>query len=275
MLNERTCDVITTTFNPEYCSFWHVERDSFATPFTPAYRGVTEPENLYAIFRTYRGVGKLVTKNKTYYLNSESLIILRVDSILTYNPPKDNEWEYVCINYTSNEHIPYFSHNVIYDIPTLNNEKGMIENIFKLSKSAGNIYKEIAHLKITECILNWITIHQSKQIQNLPYAEEINKCVVFINENLSSALKTSDLAKKYRLSESTFYRAFVSIMGISPKQYIIQQRLNTAAFLLKVTAKTIQTISYEVGYYSEFQFSRDFKKKYGNAPSNFRNNRSK
>lgn len=273
MLNERTCGEVFNTFIPEYCSFWHVERDFLATPFTPALRGPTEPENLYGIFRTYRGIGKMVTKNKTYYLNAGSLIILKIGTILTYNPPKDNDWEYVCVNYTSPDPIPYFNHNIVYDIPFLNDEKGFIENILKSSRKVGNIYKQLSHLKITELILNWADAHQAKQIQVLPYAEEINKCLVYINENLSDPLKTSDLAKKYGLSESTFYRSFTSIVGISPKQYIIQQRLSTAAFLLKITARTIQSISYEVGYYSEFQFSRDFKKKYGNSPSNFRNKR--
>jgi AraC-like DNA-binding protein len=130
-------------------------------------------------------------------------------------------------------------------------------------------------LKITELLLSWAERHQEKQIQVLPYAEEINNCVVFINENLSSPLKISDLAKNYGLSESTFYRAFTSIVGVSPKQYIIQQRLTTAAFLLKITTRTIQSIAYDVGYYSEFQFSRDFKKKYSSSPSVFRNQSSK
>ena len=270
MIKERTAGQVFNTFIPEYCSFWHVERDFNAPPFTPALRGATEPENLYGIFRTYRGTGKMVTKNKTYYLTAGSLVILKIDTILTYNPPKDNDWEYVCVNYTSPNNIPYFNHNVVYEVPFLNDEKEVIQEIFKVSKQTETIYKQLCYLKITELIMNWAKVHQEKQIQVLPYAEEINHCIVYINENLSAPLKTSDLAKKYGLSESTFYRAFTAITGISPKHYIVQQRLTNAAFLLKITARTIQSISYEVGYYSEFQFSRDFKKRYGIPPSLFR-----
>lgn len=80
------------------------------------------------------------------------------------------------------------------------------------------------------------------------------------------SLRICELAKKYGLSESSFYRAFLSAVGISPKSYIVQQRLAKAAFLLKSTKKTVQIISYEIGYYSEFQFSRDLKKHYKLSP---------
>jgi hypothetical protein len=85
MLNERTCGEVFNTFIPEYCSFWHVERDFLATPFTPALRGPTEPENLYGIFRTYRGIGKMVTKNKTYYLTiaeAGGTIVERIEFVI-------------------------------------------------------------------------------------------------------------------------------------------------------------------------------------------------
>lgn len=272
MIHEKTCGEIVDLFHPDYWSFWHVERDHLASPFVPSLRGPTEPDDLFGIFRTYRGVGKIVTKSKTYYLNKGSLIILKISDILTYNPPKDNEWEYVCVNYTSPKHIPYFSHNTIYEIPFFEDEKGTIKAILDISNKTVSIYKVLTRLRVTELIFMWAESHLNKQVEVLPHAEEVENCLIYINENLESPLRTAELAKKYRLSESSFYRAFLAVVGLSPKSYIVQQRLTKAAFLLKNTAKTVQAVSYEVGYYSEFQFSRDFKKRYGTSPSFYRKN---
>ena len=271
MIHEKTCGEIVDLFQPDYWSFWHVERDQDAPPFSQSLRGLKEPDDLFGVFRTYKGVGKIVTKSKTYYLNKGSLIILQISDILTYNPPKDNEWEYVCINYTSPKHIPYFTHNTVYEIPFFEGETGMIKAIFEVSNKIGDIYKVLTRSRVTELIFLWAESNLTKQIEALPHAEEVKNCLIYINNNLEKPLRICELAKKYGLSESSFYRAFLSVIGNSPKSYIVQQRLAKAAFLLKSTKKTVQIISYEIGYYSEFQFSRDFKKHYKLSPIKYRN----
>ena len=49
-----------------------------------------------------------------------------------------------------------------------------------------------------------------------------------------------------------------------------EARLEHAKDLLRAGEQSISEISEAVGYYSQFQFSRDFKKEYGLTPSDYR-----
>ena len=128
----------------------------------------------------------------------------------------------------------------------------------------------LLYFSVSEFILSLLHSYQHTQQRFLPYYAEIQECLNYINNHLDEPLKICELAKRYRLSISSFYRAFINIVNVSPKTYITQQRFSKAAFLLTDTTENIQTISEKLGYYSPFQFSRDFKKYYGVAPTKYR-----
>ena len=56
-------------------------------------------------------------------------------------------------------------------------------------------------------------------------------------------------------------------MGCSPVEALIQYRLQMAHRLLSEKTQTLQQISYACGFNSTNYFSRQFKKRYGYAPS--------
>ncbi len=62
-------------------------------------------------------------------------------------------------------------------------------------------------------------------------------------------------------------RCFRTYMGCSPVEALIQYRLQMAHRLLSEKTQTLQQISYACGFNSTNYFSRQFKKRYGYAPS--------
>ena len=80
----------------------------------------------------------------------------------------------------------------------------------------------------------------------------------------------SELARELHLSERNFRKYFTEEMGVSPKAYLQTVRLQRAKELLRTPGQSISEISESVGYYSQFQFSRDFKKEFGLTPSAYR-----
>ncbi len=63
---------------------------------------------------------------------------------------------------------------------------------------------------------------------------------------------------------------FWEYAGCSPKKYIMCEKLEMACFLLKNTSKSIGEVSEELGFSSQFHFSRVFKECVGNSPSIWR-----
>ena len=101
----------------------------------------------------------------------------------------------------------------------------------------------------------------------------IRAALQYMENNISDpALSNSVLAAKANISEVYFRKLFVSQYGISPKQYILDVRIEKAKELLSDGAKKITSISEECGFSSIYHFSRSFKEKTGFTPTEYMNN---
>ena len=67
-----------------------------------------------------------------------------------------------------------------------------------------------------------------------------------------------------------FLRLFRQCYGLSPYQYLQEQRLSKAKYLLKSSALAIGEIADELGFENPNSFSRLFKLRTGYYPSEYR-----
>lgn len=95
----------------------------------------------------------------------------------------------------------------------------------------------------------------------------LQKMLMYIYDNYAKAITLEDIARAADISRSEAGRCFSTYMGCSPVSALIQYRLQMAHQLLNEKTQTVQQISYACGFNSVSYFSRQFKKKYGYAPS--------
>jgi AraC family transcriptional regulator, exoenzyme S synthesis regulatory protein ExsA len=81
-----------------------------------------------------------------------------------------------------------------------------------------------------------------------------------------SGLTTSELAALSGRSLSTFNREFKTLYGVTPKQWLIDQRLTHAHTLLSQNRWSVTDTAIEAGYNNISHFIEAFKKKYGKTP---------
>lgn len=257
-------------FKPEVENTWRVERNYGAKQFTQALRGISEPHNLYCFFISLSGTGKLVTTNDTFILTANTVFLAKVDNIVTYNGTEAEPWIYICFNYTSATPMPYFNENTIYNVTISDADKADLERLFTVTISDTVLHNTFIYSQFIAIATKWAVTIDEKNLQTEPYYPTIKECLGYIQLNLDKNISVAELAKMHNMSNSTFYRSFLKIVGSSPKSYIIDKKLNRAKYLLQFSSDTIEIISDKLGYYSPFQFSRDFKKKFGVSPKHFR-----
>ena len=94
----------------------------------------------------------------------------------------------------------------------------------------------------------------------------------YILENFDSQISLNELANHVYLSESYLSHCFKARFGVSPKNFILQARINRAKELLSSTDMKINDIAIKVGFLSQQRFNDAFKKLENLTPLNYRKN---
>ena len=124
------------------------------------------------------------------------------------------------------------------------------------------IIKEIHYLLLTGPLGDLIKAANTKGNQYNQIAGAIN----LLKENYKEKINMDELAKSLNLAPSSFYKHFKDVTTISPLQYQKQLRLYEAQRLMLTGEHNAESASYLVGYESPTQYSREYKKMFGNPP---------
>jgi AraC family transcriptional activator FtrA len=87
--------------------------------------------------------------------------------------------------------------------------------------------------------------------------------------HLNQPISVDDLAKQASMSRRSFDRHFKSALGVTPKAWINQQRINLAKQLLEVEDMSIEQLAHKVGYDNGITLRFNFNKYVGVAPSQY------
>ncbi|WP_353827208.1 AraC family transcriptional regulator [Agromyces sp. SYSU T0242] len=94
---------------------------------------------------------------------------------------------------------------------------------------------------------------------------EIARVIERVSAHLDEPVTIDDMAAQVGMSRAVFHRRFKEATAMSPLQFVKAIRLNTAAMRM-AGGMTVNEAAMEVGYASASQFSREFKRTYGQSP---------
>ena len=98
-------------------------------------------------------------------------------------------------------------------------------------------------------------------------ASAITRAIAHLRADVRSPVAIPELARRVGMSASAFHKHFKTITSTTPLQYQKDLRLLEAQRLLKTGGTSVTTVAYDVGYESPSQFSREYARKFGVAPS--------
>ena len=96
------------------------------------------------------------------------------------------------------------------------------------------------------------------------------KIAEWAQNNFDPRLDANALARRAGLSRSHFSRGFTRALGLSPKQFILETKIDTAKNLLANTRLGIKEIAEKSGWYDGAHFCRQFQNATGFTPTAFR-----
>lgn len=92
----------------------------------------------------------------------------------------------------------------------------------------------------------------------------------YMHRHYTESPSVQELAALEFLSPSRFSALFRRLMGVSPQQYLISLRMQSARELIRSTDMPIKQVAAAVGYADQLYFSRLFHHIFGCSPSSYR-----
>jgi AraC family transcriptional regulator of arabinose operon len=138
-----------------------------------------------------------------------------------------------------------------------------------LARGAGRRRQEWAMNVLEEVLLRCDALnprHASSRVD-----ERIQEAMEFLCQNLAGKITLGAMADAVGLSPSRLSHLFRQQTGVTPQQYLEQQRLERAMRLLELTSLSIKQIARRVGFESPYYFSLRFKRWKNISPARYRN----
>ena len=188
---------------------------------------------------------------------------------LEYLIYRDTYSEFIYVNFETAEKVTDLPFSVIYS------NSSAIKDLFASALRAYNGQKsgfEASVMSTLYKIVSTVQLNDSFRFTPSPQYKKISHSVEYINENcFTEQISTPLLAEMCGMSVSGFSHQFKSEIGVSPGEYLLQQRLSAALFLLENTGSSISDIAQRVGFEDGLYFSKFFRSRMGMSPSDYRN----
>ena len=184
-----------------------------------------------------------------------------VETLNERAPLVDNQagWQFTNDNFyfTNEEAIHLLIERLIYIFTENNTAKDYFANLV-LQELIVRLMQTKARMALTT------NLQQLANTNRLAYA------VKYVQENIHKNLTIRELADKACMSEPNFFRCFKQQYGITPVEYINQQRIQLSMKLLNNTVYSISDICFACGYNNLNYFLKVFKKATGDTPASYR-----
>lgn len=129
----------------------------------------------------------------------------------------------------------------------------------------------LAPLIVDEILIRLLRSPIGGRVAQMGFAESsvdrIAKAIAWLRSNYTQSMRVEDLAELVHMSVSSFHEHFKSVTSMSPLQYQKVLRLQEARRLMLSAMMDASSASQRVGYLSASQFSREYSRFFGNAPT--------
>jgi AraC-like DNA-binding protein len=129
----------------------------------------------------------------------------------------------------------------------------------------------VSPLVIDEILIRLLRSPIGVRVAQMGFAESsvhrVAKAISWLRTNFPQPMKVEDLAGLVHMSVSSFHEHFKSVTSMSPLHYQKVLRLQEARRLMLSTMMDAGTASQRVGYLSPSQFSREYSRFFGSAPT--------
>ena len=150
----------------------------------------------------------------------------------------------------------------------------LINKLMRVCSSGDKTKDIIADLSMKELLIRLVQSQHIQQVKNESLTNSNRGRLPFvlnyINEHLTDKILVNDVCRKAYLSRNSFFKWFREQFGITPVDYINNERIKMAKQMLAENKHNIKQISLQCGFSDVNYFVRTFKKIEGITPGAYK-----
>lgn len=235
--------------------------------------------DIYVMHLCVDGKGYFRTDGNQYTVKKGDIFLISPNHQVEYFPDKEHPWTYFWLGFSGSNSLSAVSKCGFNKTPVIKIDIDALmprfAEIVDIYNSEGSITLEC--LGIFFIILSKLMKNESDRREKTISVREahLREAINYLKFNMdNNKVTVNDLAASLQLSPIYVINMFSETLNITPKQFLIDYRLNTAKGHLSAGLSVSET-SVKVGYTNPEQFSKSFKQKFGISPKMFQKRSSK
>ncbi len=161
-------------------------------------------------------------------------------------------------------------------VPSVNNMVANREMLFdeifnNLSKGFHNQNIEFVNFCFGHLLATFIYANRTSDDLADESSPAVRRSIQFLEKNLHKKLSLHQIAREAGYSPTYFTTLFRKETNYAPLSYFSHLKVLKACEFLDYTRMKVKEISFQLGYSDPYYFTRDFKKKMGMSPRQYRN----
>ncbi|MFT4938690.1 MAG: AraC-like DNA-binding protein [Paraglaciecola sp.] len=224
------------------------------------------------------GKGELRAENTTSQIKAGDIVVLPKGVPHRYKASKDQPWTIYWVHFCGSDCENFLDYLAIekqkYIIP-LGIHSRLVTSFEYLLECRQTNYDTASFINVANLLRQMLShialLGPISRRQQAKHQLDLELVHSLMEASVHEKLELETLAKEVNLSKFHFIKKYRELTGSTPVNHFIHLKIKRACDLLDITNKSINEISYAIGYEDAYYFSRIFKKVMGISPSQYRN----
>lgn len=233
----------------------------------------------WTLHLTLSGGGLFLSDRMERKVCTGDLMLMRPDAKYYYGlHPREDHWEHLWVLFQPRPHWseliawPELDQGIFLlslpDSDSRSHLEKLFQELIELCNSTGTEGSDLGHNRLEEILIRGRAY--AAAVESTPLDPRIQKACEYMQQGMTGKLSIDDVAAACNLSTSRLAHLFREQMGMGPKAWINDIRLQQARKLLVTSNDSVSRIGERVGYEDPAHFARYFRKSMGCSPRQFR-----
>ncbi len=226
----------------------------------------------YVIHYVVSGKGVFYCGTNKFCLKKGQMFVIFPGTIVKYQADESDPWHYIWTDFNGEEAAGILQlMGITYKSPVkeVNNGTDLVELVRQMPPERTADMSD--NLKFSAKLYEFMSLLVKDNCRrHNTESDYFETAARYIRAHYYEQITVESIAGCVSVSRKYLYAIFKNVLGISPKDYIINYRVEKAKEFLKDETLSVGSVAYSVGYDDSLNFSKMFKSKTGVSPSEYR-----